>query len=273
MHTLKEKTHGLESSLIIISILFLLRYPLLFLGEIQLIPTEVSYVIYLCVTYLFSGIFIYLKSDELEQYNITNVSVIIFLVAPIAAILMGNDYDPTLWIRFFLSIVFTILILSKRKYILMPKKMFVPEIIINITLTIMLCIAVPILSHIIQGAPKVDLTAFSPEEAYFNIKEIWFFQLSSAAISEEPLFRGFLWGYMKMRGIKSIWICLVQVLLFWFGHIYYIDTGINFWLIHPLLAMLLGLLVWKTKSITHTMVFHASVNTFADYLRFTPLFM
>jgi len=123
-----------------------------------------------------------------------------------------------------------------------------------------------------QGSPKIDLTALTPEEAYFNIKEMWFFQLSSAARSEEPLFRGFLWGYMKREGIKNIWICLVQVMLFWFGHIYYIDTGVNFWIIHPLMALLLGMLVWKTKSITHTMMLHSCINTFADYLRFISLF-
>lgn len=60
--------------------------------------------------------------------------------------------------------------------------------------------------------------------------------------------------------------------VFLFGHIYYIDTGIKFWIIHPLLALLLGMLVWKTKSISHTMMLHSSINTFTDYLKFIPLF-
>lgn len=272
MENIKKGSHKSHAPIVIILILFALRYPLLFLGEKEVVPTEFAYVIYLCATYLFSGIFIYINRSELEKYNITNISVLIFLFAPIMAIIMGNDYDPTLWIRFIISVVLGLLMFSKRNCILKGDKKSVRTIIINITFTIVLCIVIPILIHIIRGSPKIDLTALSPEAVRFNIKEMWFFQLSSASISEEPLFRGFFWGYMKKRGIKDIWVCLMQVMLFWFGHIYYIDTGINFWIVHPLAALLLGMLVWKTKSITYTMIFHSCINTFSDYLRFIPLF-
>lgn len=262
----------LLTPLLIILILFGLRYPLLFLGEAAIIPPEFAFLFYTCFTYLFSGVFIVLYRKNLEQYNITKVALGVFFLAPIMSIIMGNNYDPSLWIRFLMAVVFIVILIIKRKDLIQISKKSVSTISINIILTLLLCATIPVLIHILQGSPKVDLDSMTSEQAYFDLRRIWFFQLSSAAICEEPLFRGFVWGYMRNKNIKSIWICLTQAGLFWLGHIYYIDTGLNFWIIHPAVAIILGLLVWKTKSITHTMVLHSSINTLTDYLRFIPLF-
>jgi membrane protease YdiL (CAAX protease family) len=244
--------------------LLVLRFPLLYLGAANIVPEEILFIIYLCGTYVLTGLLIYQNRSNLAQYNITPIALLLFLVAPLWAILAGNDYDPTLWVRVGIAVVFSILLFTKGKYRFHLEKANVKNIIVNTFLTILLCAVMPIVIHALRGFPFIE------NAEAFDIPYIWFYQLSSAAISEEPLFRGFLWGFLKDKGVKSLWICLIQAGLFWVGHIYYIGTGINFWVVQPLGALLLGLIVWKSKSITHSMIVHSSINTFADYLRYIP---
>ena len=50
-------------------------------------------------------------------------------------------------------------------------------------------------------------------------------QMVNAAVWEEPLFRGFLWGYLRLAGWKNGWIWLFQALLFTAAHCYYLRTN------------------------------------------------
>ena len=91
-----------------------------------------------------------------------------------------------------------------------------------------------------------------------------FTQLSTAAALEEPLFRGVLWGVLKDRGWKEVWILLFQALLFMLGHIYYLGSAdLSFFVIVPVGAILLGLLAWKSRSIGTSMLFHGITNSLA----------
>jgi membrane protease YdiL (CAAX protease family) len=195
--------------------------------------------------------------------------LIIFLGAPLAAIIAGYDNDPTLWLRVIMAALFLIFLLTKGKYRFHFPKTSPIKIVIDILLTIALCVVMPIALHAIRGFPVFEVTDNSTVIT-FDIPYVWFFFFFSAAVSEEPLFRGILWGFLKNKGMKDLWICVIQAALFWAGHIYYIGTGVNFWIVHPLAALVLGLIVWKSKSITHSMVLHSSMNTFMDYLRFVP---
>jgi membrane protease YdiL (CAAX protease family) len=248
--------------------LLLLRFPLLYLGAAEIVPEEIAFVVYLCGTYVLTGLLIYQNRNNLVGYNITPIALLLFLAAPLAAIIAGNDYDPTLWVRVGIAVLFSILLFTKGKYRFRFEKANPSKIIVDVLLTVCLCVVAPIAIHTIRGFPVIAVSGAS--NVTFDIPYIWFYQLSSAAISEEPLFRGFLWRFLRDKGIKNIWVCLIQAGLFWAGHIYYIGTDINFWIVHPLSAILLGLIVWKSKSITHSMVVHSSINTFTDYLRHIP---
>jgi membrane protease YdiL (CAAX protease family) len=249
-------------------ILLLLRYPLLYLGAANIVPEEITLIAYLCGTYLITGLLVYQNRSNLARYNITPVALAIFLLAPLAAIIAGNDYDPTLWVRVALAALLAVFLFAKGKYKPSFANQNFKKPLVDAALAFLLCILAPLAIHAIRGFPVVANA--SPSD--FDVPRIWFFQLSSAAVSEEPLFRGFLWGHFKDKGLKDGSICLIQAGLFWIGHIYYIGTGINFWVVQPLAALLLGLVVLKSKSVTHSMVVHSSVNTFSDYLRFIRLF-
>lgn len=63
----------------------------------------------------------------------------------------------------------------------------------------------------------------------------FFYQLGYAAVTEEPLFRGFLWGHLRKLCWKEVWIWLFQALLFMLGHIYYLGRlPMSFWIIVPI---------------------------------------
>ena len=265
----KENIKMSQVSFWLMIILFILRYPLLFFGEMGIVPLMVAFVVYLVATYFFTGLFIYLNRANLQRYNITNVALLVFLGAPLLALIAGNDDDLTIWIRLIIAIGFAVLLFVKRKDWFQNKTIRISQIIASIIFTAVLCVVLPLVIHAIKGFPVIEPQS-NRLDITFDIPYVWFFQLSSAAISEEPLFRGILWGYLRTKGIKDIWICAIQAALFWVGHIYYAGTGINFWIIHPLVALLLGIVVWKAKSISHSMALHACVNTFADYLRHLP---
>ena len=87
------------------------------------------------------------------------------------------------------------------------------------------------------------------------------YQLGFAAISEEPVFRGFLWGYLRRSGLQEIWVWLAQAILFMSAHLYFKDAlPFNFWVVVPAAGLLLGLLAWRSRSIAAGMLAHAAYN-------------
>jgi membrane protease YdiL (CAAX protease family) len=97
-------------------------------------------------------------------------------------------------------------------------------------------------------------------------------QLVIAAIPEEPLFRGFLWGVLKRYKWRDVWILFFQAGLFLFGHIYYYGgMPISFWVVVPTGGIILGILAWKSRSITTSMTAHAFINAIAQVVTFYRL--
>lgn len=87
------------------------------------------------------------------------------------------------------------------------------------------------------------------------------YQIGFAAVSEEPLFRGFLWGYLHRLGWKEVWIWLAQAAVFVSAHLYFKDAlPFNFWVVVPLAGLILGLFAWRTRSIAPGMIAHAAYN-------------
>jgi hypothetical protein len=108
-----------------------------------------------------------------------------------------------------------------------------------------------------------DVPASLPDilPSLFMILRGVFYQLGYAAVTEEPLFRGFLWGYLRKAGWKNVWIWLFQTGLFMLAHIYYINQfPISFWILVPVDTLVLGALAWRSKTIASSMGAHAMMN-------------
>src|SRR5512133_373981 len=98
-----------------------------------------------------------------------------------------------------------------------------------------------------------------------------FTQMTWAAVFEEPLFRGFLWGYLRRIRWKDGWIWLFQALLFTLGHVYYLQAeAIAPWFVRMMLpSLIIGFIAWRAKSIFASMVTHGMFNASHDMLAHT----
>jgi membrane protease YdiL (CAAX protease family) len=96
-------------------------------------------------------------------------------------------------------------------------------------------------------------------------------QMTTAAVWEEPLFRGFLWGYLRRWRWPNVLIWLFQAALFTAGHIYYLkEEAFVPWLIRMMLpSLIVGLIAWQARSIFASMVTHGVFNASGDMLSHT----
>ncbi|WP_322798200.1 CPBP family intramembrane glutamic endopeptidase [Thermoflexus sp.] len=83
----------------------------------------------------------------------------------------------------------------------------------------------------------------------------------AAALIEEPVFRGFLIGYLRELGLNDGWSVLVQAVLFASGHLRYVGSGRQ----GLLMMVFVWALIWGWQRIRHgtivgTILNHALVN-------------
>ncbi len=92
------------------------------------------------------------------------------------------------------------------------------------------------------------------------------YQLSVAAIPEEIIYRGFIWGYFKKIRMKEIWILLVQAGLSWLSHITYFNLNpYAFWVVVPVAGLTMGILVWRYKTVNVSILTHALYNSLNQF--------
>jgi hypothetical protein len=87
------------------------------------------------------------------------------------------------------------------------------------------------------------------------------YHLGFAPINEEPLFRGFLWGYLRGLNWKEGRILLFQAALFTSAHVYYaMRYPFMFWVLIPVSALLFGVLTMRSRSISPAILAHGLIN-------------
>lgn len=119
------------------------------------------------------------------------------------------------------------------------------------------------MSHQIPGLVQEPASVYWRRLAP-RIPQQFLYQTAGAASLEEPLFRGFLWGYLKQARWRDSRIWLLQAGLFMLGHFYYFGRfWFSFWVIVPAGALFLGWLAWRSRSIAPGMLAHGVLNTFA----------
>jgi membrane protease YdiL (CAAX protease family) len=111
--------------------------------------------------------------------------------------------------------------------------------------------------------------------AFTSIGMAFLYQLGFAAVSEEPLFRGFLWGYLFKLAWKEKWIWLFQAVVFLIAHLYFaFSVPYNFWIVVPIAGLVFGLFAWRSRSLAPGMLAHAAYNasTYVVVFRLINLF-
>ncbi len=221
---------------------------------------------YTLMTYLLTAILIWRERDHLSLFFIGKLAVLIFIVGKPYQLLAGLlglvPYVNLLPLLPFLPIAIGLFyfLWKNRPLSIANAPHIVGWSLVGILAGIAFAFFVAHLNDL-QGF----INGYAP-----SIKDLFFIpsvQLGNAAIYEEPLFRGFLWGYLRQRGWKDLPILLVQASLFWLSHpshaIYY---PLSFWIVCPLAGLLLGLIAWRARDIAPSMFAHGLIDGLGQIL-------
>lgn len=118
--------------------------------------------------------------------------------------------------------------------------------------------------------PLVTLVPFIFKMSFLNSSApetndlIYYFSNTSliGVVYEEFLFRGLLWKYLKKLRFSERTVFIVTSLLFWLAHYeYLLDSSlVVFWIYIPIISILLGFVVYRTKSIGFSSISHFLTN-------------
>lgn len=256
--------------IVLLSGLLLLRFPFLILLCFDKIP--ISYKLGVGImtdgTYILTATIIFLKRDTLSDYHFGFFSILVFLFAPVARFFselilsekaQSGAIPMVSWIQIVVSICLLVALMIKRTKL---RKRSVKEIL----LWLLISIITGLLFGVVSGAIiSLQGSRGSVAPSFYHLIRGFVLQLGNAAVIEEPLFRGFLWGFLRSLKWKEFWIWVFQALLFMVGHLYYFGVAnYSFWIVVPLCALVLGLLVWRSRSIGTSMIAHGLINSVGD---------
>jgi len=276
-----EKRRGGEGPfLLCLAALLVLRFPVMLLPEYGLSPLskETSLTVFQIGTYFLTAVMILCKRDRLEGYHIDRCALWALVFAPLGCLAAQGilqqgwrDLPLSTYVNAVQALLFGLALSIWRPAL--PRRAakdtwkwvgiaVLAELVWSVAVGYLLSVQGPVPPSGWFELPRQGMKALL----------LIFVQLSTAAALEEPLFRGFLWGALKERGWKEIWIWLFQALLFVLGHIYYLGpANDSFFVIVPAGALLLGLMAWKSGSIGISMLAHGIGNSLGGNLfRFLP---
>lgn len=80
-------------------------------------------------------------------------------------------------------------------------------------------------------------------------------------VFEEVLFRGAIWAYVRSIGLSDQAAFCIQAILFWVSHHeFLLNNPYFFWVDLPIISILLGLMTWRSKSLTPSTISHVIFN-------------
>ena len=255
---------------LLIGLLFL-RFPFIFLSRFGNWPLsrETANVCFEYADYALLALAILVCRHRLADYHIDLPALILFLTAPalklfaLYRIFSGRTATQTAdpWVNVVLACLLSAALLRWKPNV---EKRGAKEIVfwLLVTFAASLCLS------IVTGRTLQIYGAYCAPDTPFSLHLGTFcYQLGYAATLEEPLFRGFLWGFLKERGWRDITICFFQAALFMLGHLYYLGPcNLVFFVGIPALGLVLGLLAWKSRSIGTSMLAHAFINSDLGFL-------
>ena len=206
-----------------------------------------NWVVILYGLILFGGfpliaVVIALNRDDLQRLNVDRLYVLLLLVAGILAF-----YE--LPYNCFSGIAFIYLV-----YALLSKKikLGVPDrSALRISLWIVGIFAITLL--LINSSLNIPKIA---QNLQYFVSE-----LIPGSIFEEAFYRGLLFMFLKDMRLSESKIFYIQAFLFWISHInYLIQNPFTFWIFIPVLGLVLGYIVLRTRSIGVSTIAHVLVN-------------
>jgi membrane protease YdiL (CAAX protease family) len=217
--------------------------------------------LYTWIVYVLVAWLLWLNRNELSSLNIDKASIILFIVS---GFLLTFFYirDLSGWIP---SIAALIILdsLRKNKFSFvgansdrsLRKHWYLPLLV--------LLIAVPVCLYNFRSGYITPLNLQSVSYAFLEAS-------LPSIVFEEMIFRAGLWRFLKALGIGDLWVFFIQAFFFWISHHHMLADGqlLDFWIVTPLISLILGYIVLKSKSITLSTIGHLFYNFLIAYSAF-----
>lgn len=276
MNNIKVTNQTRNSSLIpviLMSGLIFLRFviPIISWYEIIVIPNRSE--IITVFSYLLTALLIIWVKDELGDFNIGLSTIVIFLTIPILEPIYNIWCLPSpripkltfIWFQIITSILLFIILCFTRTSINKEGKR-------DVLKWLFISIVVGTIYGIITGIIYKAFITSTPVKATIPIFfSLFLTQVRNAALTEEPLFRGFLWGYLRKRNWKEHSILLFQAFIFFIGHFYYFPSTPIAFVGTFISGLVFGLVVWKSKNISTSIIVHGLYNSIVNLITFYVL--
>ena len=257
-------------SWLLLGCLLFLRFPWIMLGKFVFPEEAMEFtVIYELGTYLLTGLLILIERSRLAEYHIDMLALALLLGAPLSVLIGtamggyglpgGQEGKAVLAGLLLFALVLWRPVLPQQR---------VEQTALHIGAAVLTGAALAVVSGFLLAFQIPSVTEGTAEALSVGRSPYAVvYQLDFAAVAEEPLFRGFLWGKLRARGWKESRIWLFQALLFVVGHLYYVGSAnISAFLVVPLGALILGLSAWRTRSVGTSMIAHGITNAFGNTL-------
>lgn len=240
-------------------IFFIVRIPVTLLIGADNTKTHWEFVGLFLAYYVIVAALIWNNRNNLISYHMDKIAIYLFLL--FGTFFRVREFDSyislflEMTIILFVAIFWFMLTISKIK--LRPIKG------INMWngIAILLGVGVAVLKLLIDQ--KTNVLSF--QNSTFIVYAVTFLlnlvsAVGTAGIIEEPIYRGFLWGTLRNLKWQENRILVFQGILFWISHLSYLNKPIAFWVVLPIVSLLLGFLVKKSRSIIPSIIFHAIYN-------------
>jgi hypothetical protein len=215
---------------------------------------------YRSIMYIITGIVILIEIKNLDKFHIDQFTVATFILSSFLRTKTVEDIIFRVIIGLIGVLIILNLISAKPK---IPRTNFKYSMIsIGIAgISVVLIIILELFLRDHWQTPPLIRNSLITSILNGMIKEF-----SIGAVTEEMIFRGFLWGYLQKLSWNENRIIWTQGLLFWLLHISRIVTPLNFFLFIPLLTFIVSRLTYQTKQVFPAIVYHTTVNVTSSLL-------
>jgi membrane protease YdiL (CAAX protease family) len=264
--------HHWQVGWLILILLLLLRIPYT-IAIIYLMPIENQNgsAFYEVATYLLTAFLIWWERKWLNKFHIdTSALFLIIFIRPLQTLILGYwKVDSPLAFPHPLGLV--LWGISLGLLIALWRSGFKPALVSSrsfawIVAGIFIGIGLSVTENFQSFWPGISRAFTTPSRTaltpvLYSASLNLLYHLSFAPINEEPLFRGFLWGYLHQLKWKESLIWPFQAVLFTSAHVYLAHQfPLMFWVFIPLAGLLFGLLTWRSRSIAPAILAHGMVN-------------
>lgn len=193
-----------------------------------------------------------LNQDRLRRLNMDRLYIVFLIIAGLIGVYLSLIND--LWLIAAITIVAVIyfvyaLLIHKIEFAFFERRSL-PSVLLVIAMFAAILYIISILTAI-----KVNFPLSEQASLEFLLEDIPF------AIYEEAIFRGLLYMFFTDLGLSRSKVFFGQAFLFWLNHINRaIPNPMFFWVVLPILSLVLGYVVLRSKSLTLGTITHIIYN-------------